>query len=82
MSVQRLLRGGLLWARVQGRPDSETGTRDTLCLGCLYGPCNAEVGDHGVTCRQQDVPRLDVPVDHALPVSVVESVGDLDGDPD
>ena len=38
----------------------------------LYCACNAEVCHNGLISRHQDVFRLDVAVDDALAVSVVE----------
>ena len=43
---------------------------------------DAEVGDHGLALVQQDVLRLDVAVDHALQVRVMERGGDLPDDAD
>ena len=42
---------------------------------------DAEVGHHRVAVVQQDVVGLDVAVDDALPVRVVERVGGLTRDP-
>jgi hypothetical protein len=47
----------------------------------LHGQGDAEVGHHGPADVEQDVLRLDVPVDDAAAVRVVERVGDLGGDP-
>ena len=38
-------------------------------------PPNPEVGDEGVAVDQQNVIRLDVPMDHAPPVGEVECLG-------
>ena len=45
------------------------------------GERDAEVGDQRAAVVQQDVLGLDVAVDHAVPVRVVERVGDLARDP-
>ena len=41
---------------------------------------HAEVGDHRVAAAQQDVLRLDVPVDHAAAMGIGQGVGHLRGD--
>ena len=43
---------------------------------------NAEVGDHRVRAREQDILGLDVAMDHTVLVGVVESIGYLAGDPE
>ena len=43
----------------------------------LHGQGDAEVGDQRAAVVQQDVLGLDVAVDHAMPVGVVEGAGDL-----
>ena len=51
-------------------------------LVALHGPRDAEVGDQGAAVfRQQQVLGLDVPVNHALVVRVLEGLGRLPRDP-
>ena len=49
---------------------------------CCDGERDAEVGHQGRAVLQQDVLRLDVAVDHALAVGVVERGGDLAREPE
>ena len=42
---------------------------------------NAEVGEPGVTGTQQNVLRLDVPVDHVIRVRVRQGIAEVLGDP-
>ena len=46
----------------------------------LHGERDAEIGDQRVAALQQDVLRLDVAMDHAVRVRVVERVGHFAGD--
>src|SRR5256886_766181 len=46
------------------------------------GQRNAEVGHQRPTVVQQHVVGLDVAVDHAMAMGVIERAGNLDGDPD
>ena len=46
----------------------------------LRGEGDAEVGDQRAAVVQQDVLRLDVAMDDAVAVGVVEGAGDLGGD--
>ena len=51
-----------------------------LPLGLARGERDAEVGDERLAIVEQDVLGLDVAVDDAVPVRVVERRGDLGGD--
>jgi hypothetical protein len=45
----------------------------------LEGFGHTEIGHHGVTPAEQDVLRLDVPVNYAFSVGIGERIGDFDG---
>jgi len=45
--------------------------------GRAHGKRDPEVRDHGPAVRQQDVLRLDVAMDHAVRVRIVQRVGDV-----
>jgi hypothetical protein len=51
--------------------------RHALATGLLHGQRNAKVGDNGCAILQEDVLRLDVAVNDALLVRVVERAGDF-----
>ena len=46
----------------------------------MQGPGDAEVGDHGLPARQHDVLRLDVAMDDAVLVGVLQGAADFAGD--
>src|SRR4029079_17228275 len=71
---------GLLRAHVRRRTDRDPGARETLGAGGRECTRDAEVGDDRVPAFQQDVLRLDVPVDHTALVGVAQGVADLAGD--
>jgi hypothetical protein len=63
----------LLGAHVARRPDGEAWEREPLVeRGHVERPRDAEVGDHRLAGLEQDVLRLDVAVDDALPVGIRE----------
>ena len=49
-------------------------------LAAADRPGDAEIGHQRVPRVEQDVGRLDVPVDHAGPVRVAQRIGHLAGD--
>ena len=53
-----------------------------MTAGLLHGQGDAEVGDQGGAVLEQDVLRLDVAVDDALAVRVVERRGHLAREPE
>ena len=75
---------GLLGAHVHRRADHLAVAREERLLGepLLDGLGDAEVDDlghgHAVVQRDQDVGRLDVAVDDALLVGVLDGLADLD----
>ena len=74
--------GDLLGAEVGHRPDERSRLREPVLGG---GEREAEVHDAGsdaapVLARRHDVLGLDVPVDDAAGVAVVEALGNLDAD--
>ncbi len=77
-----LLGGGLLGAHVVRRAEAEAGLGHPAARRGAHGQGDAEVGHHRAAVVEQDVLRLDVAVDHAVAVGVVERIGHRDGDPD
>jgi hypothetical protein len=75
--VDLLLAPRLLGAHVGGRANSETGRRQLFSACRRDGSCHAEVDDHRVTFRQQDVVGLDIAMDDAAAVSVLQAVRHL-----
>ena len=72
----------LLGAHVGGRAERHAGLGHAAAAGLLHGEGDAEVGDEGAAVVQEDVLGLDVAVDDALAVGVVEGAGDFRGDAD
>ena len=66
---------GLLGRHVAGRPhDLARAGQPAVALDLLGQP---EVGDPGIAVPiEQDVPRLEVAVDHAAPVGILDRLGD------
>ena len=71
----------LLRAHVHRGAEREAGLGQPGADRGIERPGNAEVGDDGVPVREQDVLRLDVPMDHALRVGTAQRLGHLAGDP-
>ena len=67
----------LLGAHVVRRAERHAGLGHPVPAGLAGGERDAEVGHQRAPVVQQDVLRLDVAVDHAVPVGVVERVGHL-----
>ncbi len=72
----------LLRRHVVRRAERHAGLGHPAAAGLAGGERDAEVGDQRPIVVQQDVLGLDVAVDDAVPVGVVERVGDLARDPD
>ena len=70
--VDVLLSGRLLGAHVGRGPHRCARSRETLFARVGERPRDAEVGDERMAARQEDVLRLDVAVDHTVPVRVLE----------
>ena len=77
--VGQALARRLFRTHVSGRADGHPRLREAASA-TLDGARDAEIGDHGVPAAEQDVLGLDVAMDHALPMRIVESVGYLAGD--
>ena len=75
--VDRALAHGLLGAHVLRRAETQAGLRHALTAGSLHGERDAEVGHQRVSALQQDVLGLDVAVDHAESVRMLQRVGHL-----
>jgi hypothetical protein len=54
---------------------SEAGLGESLATGQIQRPGDAEVGDDSTVAFEQDILRLDIPVDDTLAVGVSEGVG-------
>ena len=76
-AVHRRRRGRLLRAHVGRGADGEADTGQRGAAGQADRPRDAEVGDHRVAVRDEDVLRLDVAVHHPAPVGVVQRVRHL-----
>ena len=70
----------LLRTHVGGRAQREAGLRQALAGG-VHGSGDAEVGEHASLALEQDVLRLDVAMDDALPLGISQGVGYRPGDP-
>ena len=68
--------GGLLGTHVVRGAEGEAGLGDPGAAGLGHGQRDAEVGDHRLARLEQDVLRLEVPVDHALGVGVGQGIGE------
>ena len=75
--VEAAFAGGLLRAHVARGAEGEAGLRHPVAAGVAHGQRDAEVGDQRRPVVQQDVLRLDVAVDHAVAVGVVQRRADL-----
>jgi len=76
--IDRLARSsGLFGTHVTRRAEAQAAVTESLATGLLDGERDAEVGYHGFALVQQDVLRLDVPVDHPPVVRVVQRTRDL-----
>ena len=72
----------LLRAHVQRGAERDAGLGQPLAAGRVERPGDTEVRDDTMIAREQDVLRLDVTVDEALPVGIAQGIGDLERDPD
>ena len=79
--VELALAHRLLGAHVLRRAERHPGLGHPGA-GLAGGERDAEVGDERAAVVEQDVLRLDVAVDDAVPMGVVERARDLGGDPD
>ena len=75
--AQRLLR-----AHVLGRADREPRLREALPRRGAHRQGDAEIGDHRLAFVEQDVFRLEIPMDDVLRVCVPQGGGDLPRDPE
>ena len=62
---------------VRGRADGHAGARERLTFDPGRSERDAEVGDDRMPAFEQDVLRLDVPVDHAAAVRVAQGIRHL-----
>ena len=63
-------------------PEAQARFRQTTSTRCADCQRDTEVRNDGFAFKQQDVGRLDVAVDHALAVGVVERLGHIGRDVD
>jgi hypothetical protein len=76
------VRGGLLGAHVIRRAEREPRLGQPALPRRADGQGDAEVSNEGAAVLKEDVRRLDVPVDNALAVGIVQGSGDVDRDPE
>ena len=81
-SIHAPLARGLLRTHVRRGPHGDARLRQPLTRGGAHRECDPEVRDHGLAFVQQDVLRLDVPMDHVAGVRVPEGGSDLPRDPE
>ncbi len=70
----------LLGTHVLGRAHREPNLREPLPRRGAHGQGDPEIGDHRLAFIEQDVFRLDVPMDDVLRVRVPQGGGDISGD--
>ena len=80
-AVDGAVAGGLLGRHVLRRAQREPGLRHSLSPGVRHGERDAEVGDEWLPFVQEDVLRLQVAMDDAVTMRVVERAADGDGEP-
>ncbi len=80
--VSLALPRGLLGTHVARRPKADTRGRQPVRAASAGGQGDPEIGHQRLTLVEEDVLGLDVAVDHAVTVGVVERGGHLDADPD
>jgi hypothetical protein len=82
-AIQIAFSAGLLRTHVRRSTHREPPVGDVhvVSAGSRDGGGNAEIRDHRLSLLQQDVLRLDVTVDHVVPVGVSQGGRDGPGDP-
>jgi hypothetical protein len=75
-----ILTRGLLRAHVLGRADRDSSRRQPLAARVGQGLRDPEIGDESAIRGEQDIGRLDVPVNDVLLMRVVERLRDVAGD--
>ncbi len=78
--IDRAVTRGLLRAHVLRRTERETGLRHALAAGLAHGEGDAEVRHERLAVGEQDVLRLEIAVDDATAMRVVERLRDGDGE--
>ena len=74
--VHGAIAGGLLGAHVLRCAEGETGLRHTLTASVADRERDTEVGDERLPVGQQNVLRLEVTMDHAAPMRIVQRLRD------
>ena len=72
---------GLLGTHVHRRPDRRSGAGQGFTARSVEGSRDAEIGHHRVAVREENVVGLDVTVNHAVTVRVVQGCRDPAGNP-
>ena len=75
--VEITLARRLFGAHVSRGAEGQASLSDVCTAGRAYGPRDAKVRDHGMAFGEQDVLRLDVAVQDALPMGVAQRVSDI-----
>src|SRR5207247_4134606 len=77
--VDEAVPGRLFRAHVLRRAEGQARFREPRASGGGEGERDAEVRHYGLAVLEQDVLRLDVAVDHAVAMRVIERTGDATG---
>src|SRR5207249_2017747 len=75
-TVDDAIAGRLLGAHVLWCAKRKSGLRDTCASGVRHGERDAEVRDDGLTRLEQDVLGLEVAMNDAVPVRIIERARD------
>ena len=79
-AIEVRVRRRLLRAHVAGRPHRDPRLGQAVPLRRRDRPTDAKIHDQRVPAAQEDVLRLDVPMDDVMAVGVAQGVGDLASD--
>src|SRR6185369_16455115 len=80
--IQLRAAGSLLRTHVSGTAQRHAGLGQLLTGGHVQSSGNPKVRDQGVLRLEEDVPRLDVPVNDSLSMSIAQRIGDFSRQPE